>query len=130
MSEPNPFELSPAVREQLEKFRSDHEGDAVGAPATRLLFEDERVRIWDMRLAPGEGSPLHRHEHDYYLVMQEGDMIGGVSPASEDTPPFAMALPPGGATVGIERGALEWSVNVGQESFYEIVVELKQDRKG
>ena len=126
MSETDPHFLAPEIRAQLERYREDHRDEPVGDPATRLLFEDDRVRIWDMRLEPGEGSPLHRHEHDYYLVMLEGDRIGGVSPASEDTPPFAMALPPGGATVAIERGALEWSVNVGREPFYEIVIELKQ----
>ena len=126
----NPFELDPAIREQLERFREAHQDDAVGDVAHRLLFEDERVKIWDMRLAPGEGSPLHRHEHDYYLVMQEGDMIAGISPESEETPPFAMSLPPGGATVGIPRGALEWSVNTGQETFYELVIELKKPGNG
>jgi hypothetical protein len=126
MSETNPYELAPEIRSQLEKYRDEHRDEPVGEVATRLLFEDDKVKIWDMRLAPGEGSPLHRHGHDYYLVMLEGDMIGGVSPASEGTPPFAMSLPPGGATVGLQKGHLEWSVNTGKESFYEIVVELKK----
>jgi hypothetical protein len=127
MSETNPYELAPEIRSQLEKYRDDHRDEPVGDVATRLLFEDDNVKIWDMRLAPGEGSPLHRHEHDYYLVMLEGDMIGGVSPASEGTPPFALPLPPGGTTVGLPRGSLEWSVNTGKQSFYEIVVELKKN---
>jgi hypothetical protein len=35
---------------------------------TELLFENEQVRVWQMVLAPGEASPLHRHEHDYLFV--------------------------------------------------------------
>lgn len=35
---------------------------------TRVLLENERVRIWEMTLAPGESSPLHRHLHDYLFV--------------------------------------------------------------
>ena len=126
MSEINPYALAPDVEAQLERYRDAHQDEPVGDVATRLLFEDDRVKIWDMRLEPGEGSPLHRHGHDYYLVMLEGDMIGGVSPKSEGTPPFALPLPPGGTTVGLEKGHLEWSVNTGTQSFYEIVIELKK----
>ena len=118
-------DLDPGVRAQLEKYRDDHQDETVGDVAQRVLFEDDRVRIWDMRLEPGEGSDLHRHEHDYYLVMLRGDMIGGVSPRNTGLEPFAAALPPGGVTVSIPKGSLEWSVNVGTETFYEIVVELK-----
>ena len=118
-------QLAPEIRAQLEKFREEHESDPVGNVAQRLLFEDDKVKIWDMRLEPGEGSDLHRHEHDYYLAMLEGDMIGGVSPKSEGVEPFAAALPPGGLTVSIPKGSLEWSVNVGKKTLYEIVIELK-----
>ncbi len=30
----------------------------LGDVATKLLFENERVKIWEMRLAPGEQGPL------------------------------------------------------------------------
>lgn len=118
-------EQDPAVRAQLEAYRAEHADDAVGDVGNRLLFEDDRVRIWDMRLKPGEGSDLHRHELDYYLVMLEGDAIGGVSPESEGTEPFAVPLEDGVQVASIPRGSLEWSVNVGRETFYEIVIELK-----
>ena len=118
-------ELDPTVRAQLEAYRAEHADEAIGNVGNRLLFEDDRVRIWDMRLKPCEGSDLHRHEHDYYLVMLEGDAIGGVSPESEGTEPFAAPLGGGPQVASIPRGSLEWSVNVGSETFYEIVVELK-----
>lgn len=35
---------------------------------TDLLFENERVRVWDMTLAPGAASELHKHAHDYLYV--------------------------------------------------------------
>ena len=123
MAEASMVELTPEIRKQLEKFRDEHEGDPVGNVAQRVLFEDDKVRIWDMRLEPGEGSDLHLHEHDYYLAMLEGDMIGGVSPKETGLEPFAAKLPPGGVTVSIPKGSLEWSVNVGRETFYEIVIE-------
>src|SRR5262245_47626320 len=40
----------------------------LGDVATRLLYENERVRIWEMDLAPGARSATHRHEVDYVLV--------------------------------------------------------------
>ena len=36
---------------------------------TRLLFENERVRVWDLQLAPGESTGVHRHERDYLYVV-------------------------------------------------------------
>lgn len=35
---------------------------------TELLFENNTVRMWSMELAPGEFSPLHRHDLDYVIV--------------------------------------------------------------
>jgi quercetin dioxygenase-like cupin family protein len=35
---------------------------------TELLFENDRIRVWQMVLQPGEESPHHRHESDYVFV--------------------------------------------------------------
>jgi hypothetical protein len=35
---------------------------------TELLFENDRIRVWDMVLQPGEESPHHRHDADYVFV--------------------------------------------------------------
>src|SRR5262245_28117152 len=47
----------------------------LGDVATRLLHENERVRIWEMDLASGARSATHRHDLDYVLVQIEGDRI-------------------------------------------------------
>lgn len=48
------------------------------AVGTQLLFENERVRVWDLRLAPGESTGLHRHEHDYlYISYWRWPVAGG-----------------------------------------------------
>ena len=46
--------------------------DELGDVATKLLFEDECVKVWEMLLEPGEATVLHRHDDDYFLVVQEG----------------------------------------------------------
>ena len=33
---------------------------------TRLLFENERIRVWDITLEPGKRLPLHRHRTSYF----------------------------------------------------------------
>jgi hypothetical protein len=35
---------------------------------TTLLFENDRVRVWEMALEPGEACELHTHVHDYLFV--------------------------------------------------------------
>jgi quercetin dioxygenase-like cupin family protein len=40
---------------------------------TRLLLENDRVRIWDLDLAPGERVPFHCHATPYFFVcVDEG----------------------------------------------------------
>jgi hypothetical protein len=39
--------------------------------ATTLIHEDEAVRVWNMTLAPGQMTSLHRHDYDYYFVVIE-----------------------------------------------------------
>jgi beta-alanine degradation protein BauB len=100
-----------------------------GDIATKLLMENDRVRIWEMRLAPGERSALHRHEHDYLMIQVAGDRMaadfepdsggpwGGTGRVEGDISP--------GNVIYAERGGVETAVNVGNEPFHEIVVELK-----
>jgi uncharacterized cupin superfamily protein len=33
---------------------------------TTLLFENERVRVWEVRLDPGTRCPFHAHTHPYF----------------------------------------------------------------
>jgi quercetin dioxygenase-like cupin family protein len=35
---------------------------------TRVIFENDRVRVWEIELAPGETLPMHFHELDYIVV--------------------------------------------------------------
>jgi hypothetical protein len=44
------------------------QGDITTSIGTELLFENERIRVWNMVLQPGEESPHHRHAGDYVFV--------------------------------------------------------------
>ena len=104
----------------------------VGQVGTKKLFENDRVIVWETRLRPGEKGDLHEHKHDYVIVVIEGDRAGA------DIAPEAQG--PKNAFVGqrmegdihqgfvlfVEKGSVETAVNVGEQPFYEITVELKE----
>lgn len=39
---------------------------------TTLWFENERVRVWDLKLQPGERGPFHAHTRSYFWTVVEG----------------------------------------------------------
>ena len=99
----------------------------LGNVATRLLFENERVRIWEMDLAPGARSATHRHTLDYVLVQIEGDRIAAVpepDTAGAYREYIEAEVVPGRARY-IARGGIETAANVGQRRYREILIELK-----
>ena len=51
--------------------------DQVG---TRVMFENERVRVWDLALAPGESLEKHIHRHDYFFIVESGGLIRFANP--------------------------------------------------
>ena len=99
----------------------------LGPIGTSVLFENERVRVWEMRLEPGEETAIHRHDLDYLLVQIAGDRIAAV-PEPDTQGPYkdyleADLVP--GAAVYITRGGIEIARNVGNEPYHEIIIELK-----
>jgi hypothetical protein len=51
--------------------------DQVG---TRLLFENERVRVWDLALAPGDSLEKHVHRLDYFYIVVSGGLLRVTDP--------------------------------------------------
>jgi mannose-6-phosphate isomerase-like protein (cupin superfamily) len=100
--------------------------EPLGDVATTLLLENERVKVWEMRLEPGESSALHRHEHDYLLYIVEGTSIDADRPDGSST---SYPVSPG-QLVFVPRGGTERAVNRGSTRFRELLVELKDGRGG
>jgi hypothetical protein len=99
----------------------------LGPVGTRLLFENERVRIWEMDLAPGARSATHRHDLDYVLVQIDGDRIAA-TPEPDTGGAFRDYVEGDvepGKTRYIRRGGIETAINVGQRRYREILIELK-----
>ena len=101
----------------------------LGDVATNLLFENDKVRVWEMDLAPGASSDVHEHTLDYVLIQLEGDKIAGIF--EDDT---KGAYPPGtvegdvspGNAIYIEKGGIETAKNTGSQRYREILIELKE----
>ncbi len=125
-TEPEYIELTPEMRDRLERFREDHDGERLGDVATTLLYEDDGVRVWEMNLEPGEHTDLHHHAVDYLLVIDSGDLVAGIPPKGSGVDPFVGKIPAAGNTVRVPAGGTEWALNVGDETYHEILIELKQ----
>jgi predicted metal-dependent enzyme (double-stranded beta helix superfamily) len=92
---------------------------------TTLLFENDRVRVWDLRLEPGQSTGLHRHTNDYlYVVIGGGTLQALDADGHPKRPPERM-----------DDGAVRFrtldgqdvheAVNVGETPWRNIIVELK-----
>ena len=99
----------------------------LGGVGTKVVFEDDRVRVWVLSLAPGERSAVHQHDHDHLLIQVKGDRIA-VEPEPDTRRPYrdsfeADVIP--GMVTFVPQGGIETAVNTGAAPYYEIIVELK-----
>jgi len=115
------------LAELAATVRRERADEALGPIASTVLAETDRVRVWEMRLAPGEISPLHHHDNDYVIVLLEGERIAAVpGPGSSRAPREAPVTP--GRTVCLSAGDTEWAVNTGATPYREILIELLPPR--
>ncbi len=108
----------------------DGRGDdrVLGDIGTNVVYEDDVVRVWRLKLAPGEESPIHRHDLDHLLIQVRGDRVA-VVPEPDSEGPFREELAADvvpGAVVHVRRGGVERARNVGHEPYLEVIVELKR----
>ena len=121
-AEPTPDPAEPeAMKAQAEPTNER------GGVGTKVVFENGQVRVWVLRLAPGERSAVHQHDLDHLLIQISGDRIA-VEPEPDAAGPHrdyieAPVIP--GMVVHVPKGGIETAVNVGAEPYYEIIVELK-----
>jgi quercetin dioxygenase-like cupin family protein len=94
----------------------------LGKVASKVLFENELVRVWEMRLAPGERSDRHRHELPYLLCVLEGSRVD-----AEVEGRGRVEIPvQSGSVFFVPPGATETAINASRDVFREILIELKK----
>jgi beta-alanine degradation protein BauB len=87
---------------------------------TKMIFENERVRVWEFTLQPGESIDAHRHDHDYYFYPIEGATLE-VTRESGTT-----RLTLGAGQVYFRKsGDTHAAKNVDDHRYHEVLVELK-----
>ena len=93
---------------------------------TRLLFENHRVRVWDLQLPVGESTGLHRHENDYlYVVIGDGRLQARNADGSSRP---LQTFQDGDVRYRTIAGEdIHEAVNVGDTRWRNIVIELKQE---
>ena len=93
---------------------------------TKLLFENDRVRVWDLNLKPGESTGLHRHQCDYlYVVIGGGSLQGKNADGSKKA---IQELADGDVRFReVDGEDVHEAVNVGHQTWRNIVVELKEN---
>jgi beta-alanine degradation protein BauB len=64
-----PDELHFEVADFADELSAAADSVAVGS---RLLFENSRVRVWDIQLDPGERLRFHRHRTSYFYRCHSG----------------------------------------------------------
>ena len=92
---------------------------------TRLLFENDAVRVWDLRLDPGQSTGLHRHETDYLYIVIGSGTLQRIDADGTRNPPETMndgevRFRP------VSAEAVHEAVNAGSTPWRNIVVELKR----
>jgi quercetin dioxygenase-like cupin family protein len=56
---------------------ADYAGELDAAPGnldigTRLRFENEHIRVWEVTLQPGQRTPFHAHTRRYFWTAVDG----------------------------------------------------------
>lgn len=94
----------------------------LGDIGTSIVFENEHVRVWEVRLEPGETQTWHKHHHPYLIVGVEGadnrmDFLDGSEPRHmQETP---------GRVVFRDAGKVHMLTNEGTTRYVNRLIELK-----
>lgn len=98
--------------------------EEMGPVASKLVFENNDVKIWETDVAAGEVFPLHHHTYDYVLFTTGAALL---EVRDQGRPPSTVPVP-AHAAIFIPAGGIESFANVGQTSFTEVLVEIKRPR--
>lgn len=99
--------------------------------ASRILFEDDEVRVWDQVIEEGETLGKHHHQLDYVLVnLTDGlsfDVARYDSEGKETRQNFHLPDASRGSSMLVKKGHIESARNIGPR-YRAILVELKEPK--
>jgi quercetin dioxygenase-like cupin family protein len=92
-----------------------------GDVGTKLIFENDRVKVWEFTLQPGEAVGEHTHHHDYLILPIEGSMVEVTRGDQVEASEYA-----GGSVIYRPKGETHNAKNVGSRRYHQLIVELKE----
>jgi hypothetical protein len=99
------------------------DGPVTDEVGTELLFENEVVRVWLMRLEPGASSPTHRHRCDYVIAYSNTLQAEILRDDLRTRSHFALGYS-AYVAVGSSGSEVQRLTNVGNERHCHFVIEL------
>jgi quercetin dioxygenase-like cupin family protein len=86
---------------------------------SRVLLDNHRVRVLELRLPPGEGEPMHSHPD--YLVYVLSPATMRMTAADGSTKVVALSA----GQVSFGPPTTHSGENVGETTLHELIIELK-----
>jgi hypothetical protein len=99
----------------------------VEAVGTTLAFENDKVRVWDLALKPGESLAKHIHRTNYFFIIESGGLIRFANP-DDESDYHDVQFEDGQVTfvdVGPEGKVDNRLTNIGSKPHHNYVIELK-----
>ena len=97
-----------------------------GPVGSRILFENDLVRVWEISLESGEHLPLHYHALPYLVITIEAAHVRVVE---HDGQVYEPTDAPGDITFR-EAGQIHELQNISTSRYVNRVIEIKQPHKG
>lgn len=94
--------------------------DGLEPVGTRLLFQNNDVRVWTLELEPGEETEIHTHQCDYVYVVVEG----GATQVNFSDGREQIARDTAGESFYRTAGGAHSLKNVGARRYVNVIVEL------
>ncbi len=95
--------------------------EPLGDIATKVVFENDRVKIWNLIVEPGQASDWHLHPRDYVTIVVEG---GGLTVEFDDGT-VEEGQPEIGSWKYHDTHIIHRVVNNTGKTFKNVLVELK-----
>lgn len=124
------------LREMAKPCAPGQECEMDGYVGSKVIFEDDLVRVWNFTLPPGGMTSLHRHDLDYHFIaiiptqLEVYDWQGTrlFDFRAEGTKGFRVKgdlLEPTVGTLPTPLPRLHSALNIGLNDYYEVLVEHK-----
>jgi len=58
---------------------------------SKVVFEDDKIKVWEFNLEPGERTPVHTHKMDYIFYVIDGTTLEVFDADDNDLGPLEVA---------------------------------------